>query len=104
MHEPPDARTEQADLETLGTELSALGCKTILITGDDRLPCLHALNPQAPAISRRIYAQAGFFWWLAAQPIGPRTAIPAAATHIARALAITPTPTTSPTPGRSTAA
>jgi hypothetical protein len=97
MSHHPDttkAHTEQADLETLGTELSALGCKTILITGDDRLPCLHVLNPQAPDISKHIYAQAEFFWWLPAQPIGPRTAIAATASLIADALSIAPTRTT----------
>jgi hypothetical protein len=91
MHQPPDTPTEPADLEALGTELSALGCKTILITGENRQPCLHVLNPQTPTITRRIYAQADFFWTPPAQPLGPRTAIPDTAQHIAHTLALTRT-------------
>lgn len=83
---------EQADLEALADELSALGCKTILTTGEGRQPCLDVLNPLAPALSKHIYAQADYFWWPTAQPIALRTAIPAAANLIAHALA-----TTSPT-------
>jgi hypothetical protein len=105
-HHPdtPDTHTARADLEALGTELSNLGGKTILVTGDNRLPCLHVVNPQAPSMTRRIYAQADFFWWPPAQPIGPRTAIPATAQQIARALSINPTRTTTGTSGRNTAA
>jgi hypothetical protein len=83
---------EQADLEALATALSALGCKTILTTGENRQPHLDVLNPQAPTISRRIYAQADYFWWSTIEPIALRTAIPAAVSAIARALAATPTP------------
>jgi hypothetical protein len=78
--------TEQADLETLGAELSALGCKTVLTTGESRQPRLDVLNPLAPTLSRRIYAQADYFFWSSAEVIAPRTAI-AAASLIARALA-----------------
>jgi hypothetical protein len=103
---PPVAETDAdpADLEALGTELSALGCKTILITGEGRQACLHVLNPLAPAISKRIYAQADFFWWPPTQPIGPRTAIPATASVIARAISVSPTRTAPHPSGRNTAA
>jgi hypothetical protein len=87
-----DTRTEQADLESLGAELSALGCKTILTTGAGRQPRLDVLNPLAPTISRRIHAQADYFWWPTAEPIAARTAIPAAARRIARALSVSLTP------------
>lgn len=103
-HPDTDPHAVKADLEALGVALSALGGKTILVTGDDRLPCLHVLNPQAPTISKRIYAQPGFFWWPPAQPIGPRTDIPAIATLIARTLSISPTQTAPHQPGRNTAA
>ena len=84
-----DGQTERADLESLGAELSALGCKTILTSGEGRQPRLDVLNPLAPAISKRIHAQADYFWWPnVAEPIAPRTAIPAAANLIARALVI----------------
>jgi hypothetical protein len=102
MHPPAaDAQAERADLETLGDELSALGCKTILTTGEGRQPRLDVLNPLAPAISKRIHAQADYFFWPTAEPIAPRTAVPAAANLIARALAAQATPRT---PGRSPAA
>lgn len=101
---PQPAQDERDDLEALGAALSALGGKTILVTGDDRLPCLHVLNPLAPAVSKHIYAQPGFFWWPPAQPIGPRTDIPAIATLIARALSISPSRTADRTPGRNPAA
>jgi hypothetical protein len=107
-HQPDratDTHTERADLEALGAELSALGCKTILTTGEGRQPRLDVLNPLAPAISRCIYAQADYFFWrTTAEPIAPRTAVPAAANLIARALAATPIRTAARTPGRSPAA
>lgn len=88
-------RTERADLEALGTELSALGCKTVLTAGEGRQPRLDVLNPLAPTLGRRIHAQADYFlWWPAAEPIAPRAAIPAAANLIARALSAGPTQTT----------
>jgi hypothetical protein len=97
-----DTRTERADLESLGAELSALGCKTILTTGEGRQPRLDVLNPLAPSISKRIHAQADYFFWPNADPIAPRAAIPAAANLIAHALAATsPTRTTPHTPRRS---
>jgi hypothetical protein len=100
-----DIQSERADLETLGTELSALGCKTILTTGDGRQPRLDVINPLAPTISQHIRAQADYFFWpTTAEPIAPRTAIPAAANLIARALSITPTQATPQPPGRSPAA
>jgi hypothetical protein len=86
-------QAERDDLESLGTELSALGCKTILTTGEDRQPRLDVINPMAPTISRHLYAQADYFFWPTAEPIAPRTAIPAAASLIARTLAVAATPT-----------
>jgi hypothetical protein len=53
-----------------------------------------------PSTSKHVYAQADYFWWPTAQPIAPRTAIPAAANLIAHALSINP----ARTPGRSPAA
>jgi hypothetical protein len=99
-----DSRTERADLESLGTELSALGCKTILTTGEGRQPRLDVLNPLAPTVCQHIRAQADYFFWPTAEPIAPRTAIPSAATLIAHALAISPSRDTPRTPGRNSAA
>jgi hypothetical protein len=79
---------EQTDLETLGTALGLLGCKTILTTGQGRQPCLDVLNPQARTSSTRIRAQADYFWWPTAEPIALRSEILAAASHIADALGV----------------
>lgn len=95
---------EQADLEILGTKLSALGGKTILTTGEGRQPHLDVLNPLAPTISKRIHAQADYFWWPTAEPIAPRTSIPTAASLIAGALALGPARPAARTPGKSPAA
>jgi hypothetical protein len=96
----PDGATgpqsERADLEALGTALSALGGKTILTTGEGRQPRLDVVNPRARSISRRIHAQADYFWWPTAEPIALRAEIPAAATLIAAALGLTHAPETSP--------
>jgi hypothetical protein len=93
----PDTCTEKTDLEALGTELSTLGCKTVLTTGEGRKPRLDVINPLAPTISNHICAQADYFWWPTAEPVALRTAIPAAANLIAHALSINP----ARTPGRS---
>ena len=84
--ETADTHAEQADLEALADELSTRGYKTVLVTGDGRLPCLDVLNPQAPALTERIYAQADSFWWPWAQVIASRDQPAAAAEAINRAL------------------
>ncbi|HEY3732505.1 MAG TPA: hypothetical protein VGL63_01185 [Streptosporangiaceae bacterium] len=85
-----DADAEITDLEKLATELGPRGCKTILTTRDGRIPQLDVLNPQAPALTCRIYAQADYFWWPHAEPIASRDDIHAAADAIARTLATSP--------------
>jgi hypothetical protein len=85
-----DTHAEQADLETLAGHLTTHSCKTVLVTRNGRLPHLDVVNTQAPALSERIYAQAGMFWWPWAQVIAPTTHPAAAARAIAQALAISP--------------
>lgn len=99
-----DTRAERADLEDLGAELSALGCKTILTSGEGRQPRLDVLNPLAPTICQHVHAQADYFFWPTAEPIAPRTAIPSAASRIASALAIAPSRSAPRSPGRTPAA
>jgi hypothetical protein len=99
-----DTQAERDDLQSLGTELSALGCKTVLTTGEGRQPRLDVLNPLAPAISKHVYAQADYFFWPTAEPIAPRTAIPAAANLIAHALSAGPPRSATRTPRRGPAA
>lgn len=86
--ETTDTRAEQADLETLAAELGTHGCKTVLITRDGLLPHLDVVNADAPAITERVYSQAGMYWWPWAQVIAAREHPAAAARAIARALAI----------------
>lgn len=54
------------------------------------------INPQARTLTRRIHAQADYFWWPTAEPIALRTEIPTAATLIADTLGLTHTPETTP--------
>ncbi|HEY3733733.1 MAG TPA: hypothetical protein VGL63_07435 [Streptosporangiaceae bacterium] len=79
-------QAEQADLERLAAELSTRGLKTMLVTGDGRPPCLHVVNPEAAALSERVFAQADFFWWPWAQVIDRRDQPAAAAAAITRVL------------------
>jgi hypothetical protein len=87
---PADTDHDTAALEKLAAELGPLGCKTILVTGDGRLPRLDVLNPHAPALSGRIYAQADHYWWSHAERIASRDQVSTAAQAIARTLATTP--------------
>lgn len=78
---------EQADLERLAAELKPHGCRTVLVTGEGRLPSLEVLNSRVPGLSGRVYASADDFWWGHAERIAPRDCIPAAAQAIASFLA-----------------
>jgi hypothetical protein len=82
-----ETQAEKDDLEKLAAELSSHGLKTILTTRDGRLPHLDALNPQATALTGRIYASADRYWWSHTEPIALRDQPRAAAQAIARALA-----------------
>ena len=81
-----DDQDAQHDLEKLAAELGPRGFKTVLTARDGRLPCLDVLNPAAPVLTERIYAQADSFWWPWAQVIASRDHPAAAADAIARAL------------------
>jgi anti-sigma regulatory factor (Ser/Thr protein kinase) len=58
-----------ADLQALAGELTARGLSAQLTTPDGRLPHLSAQAPEAPVLAERIYAQAGWFFWPAAERI-----------------------------------
>jgi hypothetical protein len=51
-----------ADLETLGTELSALGYHATVQTLAGRMPYLHVRNPDASAAGEQVYVQGDSFW------------------------------------------
>lgn len=65
----PDTHAEQADLENLATELTARGYHATLNTPPGRLPHLHVRNPRAGALTEKIYAQAGAYWYSWAEKI-----------------------------------
>jgi hypothetical protein len=86
---PPESvssDTEQADLARLADALAPHGCKTVLVTREDKMPCLDVIHPDAGELSERVYAQADFFWYAWAEVITRRDEPAAAAQAIARAL------------------
>lgn len=80
-----ETQSEKDDLAKLATALAPLGCKTVLVTSEDRPPSLDVINPDAG--SERIRAQADFFWWPTARVIAFRHQPATAAQIIARTLA-----------------
>jgi hypothetical protein len=82
-----DTRVEQAELETLAAQVTALGFVAQLYTPDARLPYLEVRNPQVSALSERVYAQAGAYWFSWAQKISDTDDPADAARRLARVLA-----------------
>jgi hypothetical protein len=78
-----DTDHEQAELERLAAELGHHGLRGELRTPPGNLPYLHVTTCQATVLAKRIYAQAGVYWYTWAQKIAD-TCNPADA---ARALA-----------------
>jgi hypothetical protein len=81
--------TEHADLATLAAELATRGYQTTLRTPAGAPPRLHVTNPHATALSDRVYAQNGTFYYSWGQPICTTTQPAAAATALARVLRTT---------------
>lgn len=82
-----DTHVEQAELETLATEVTARGYVARLYTPDARLPYLEVRNPQVSALSERVYAQAGAYWFSWAQKISDTDNPADAARRLDRVLA-----------------
>lgn len=96
---PPDPTTthaEQADLKNLAATLTTHGLHADLHTPADRLPYLLVRNPQATALTERVYAQADSYWYGWAERIAGCDEADAAAAALARVLRTTDSP--HPTP------
>ncbi|HEY1920514.1 MAG TPA: hypothetical protein VGH27_33515 [Streptosporangiaceae bacterium] len=75
-----------ADLEKLGAELAALGYHADVRQMADRLPYLHVRNPDASALSEKVYVQGDSFWWSWAERIAGCNQAATAAGILARVL------------------
>jgi hypothetical protein len=66
-----DAQTtaDIADLEALAAELAARGLHASVRTVQGRPPYVDVRNPRASALTERVYARAGSFWWSWAERI-----------------------------------
>jgi len=85
-HGSTDTDPDQAELEKLAAEMTALGYKALLVTPVGRLPYLDISNPQTKLLTEKVYAQAGMFFWPWAQSIGPCDQVTSAAAIVARVL------------------
>jgi hypothetical protein len=64
MQAPTDTYTAEInDLERLEIELTARGLVAQIRTPHDRLPYLDVRNPEASALSERVFAQADSYWF-----------------------------------------
>jgi hypothetical protein len=79
---------DTAALERLADELGTRGYAVTLITAEGRRPTLAVRNPAAPALSENVMADAEWFWWPWADRIALTADVPAAATTVARVLAV----------------
>lgn len=62
---PQPTHAGRADLVSLAGEMTTRGYRTILRTSTGAQPCLHVVNPRAPALSEQVYSHDGnyFFSW-----------------------------------------
>jgi hypothetical protein len=81
-----DTVPEQAELERLAAELAPYGLKAELCTPPGKLPYLQVSNPQATALTERVYAQANAFWFSWADRIADCAEPSTAAVTLARVL------------------
>jgi hypothetical protein len=88
----PDEQADLADLDSLARELGHHGLTAELCTPPGKLPYLHVSNPQASALTERVYAQAGAFWFSWAERITGCDEPATAAATLAHVLSTAPTP------------
>jgi hypothetical protein len=79
-------------LEGLAEVVIAEGLQARLVTPPGRLPSLHVVNPEAPALAEDVYAGRGqdgqwWFWWSWAERIAEGADLSGAARRIRRVLA-----------------
>jgi hypothetical protein len=77
---------DEAALEKLAIELGGAGFHCRLVNPAPELPRLEVTNPRARALSERIVAQSGWYWWPWAERLAETTDVAAAAARIARVL------------------
>jgi hypothetical protein len=87
--QPTSTPTEHADLATLATELTTRGYQTTLRTPAGAPPHLHVINPRATALSERVYAHGGNYYYSWGVPICPTAQPATAATALTRVLRTT---------------
>jgi hypothetical protein len=85
------ATNEREELSRLAAELPAHGLHATLHELPGRLPCLDVRNPAAAALTERIYAASGSFWWSWAERIAACDDPAATAAALARVLRTTDT-------------
>jgi hypothetical protein len=88
MHTGTQA-AEAASLEKLAAALPAHGLRATVRELPGQLPCLDVHNPRASALTERIYAHAGAFWWSWAERITGCEDVTTAAAALARVLRTT---------------
>lgn len=81
-----DTRSEQAELEMLAAQITALGYEAQLVTPPGRLPYLDVSNPRTALLTEKVYAQAGSFFWPWAESIAPCDQVAEAAAIVTRVL------------------
>jgi hypothetical protein len=84
-----DTSTGHDDLTRLAAELTTLGYRATLHTPPGTTPHLHVTNPHATALSERVCAQAGNYWFSWGQPITDTSQPATAAATLARVLRTT---------------
>jgi hypothetical protein len=84
---------ESAYLDKLAEELTHRGLEAWLMAPPGRVPSVYVVNPGARALEENVYVGCGkdglwWFWWSWAERISIADDIDAAATSIARVLAL----------------
>jgi hypothetical protein len=82
----PAPDTDYADLASLATELTTRGYTADLRTPPGALPYLRVANPHATALTERVFAQGGNYWYSWGQPIVACDQPATAATRLASVL------------------
>jgi hypothetical protein len=90
MQAPTDTYTAEIDdLERLGIELTTRGLVAQVRAAHDRLPYLEIRNPEASALTERVFAQADSYWFSWCERIAGCDETTTAADILARVLRTT---------------
>ena len=91
--EAKGTHAESAYLDKLADELTQRGLEAWLMTPPGRVPSVYVVNPAARALEDNVYVGCGkdglwWFWWSWAERISIADDVDAAASAIARVLAL----------------